>query len=270
MTISHPPTHTPVRTTGDAPAAQAVGLADEHGQLLRQVAIRTDALLAAAASGGWPAEELHALLGYLSTEVLRQAADEEAFLFPARAGSGTSRLARDYARLRSGIEALQRAADGGSLAVLASVTRDLLFQLEHHLAAEEAILAGPDGTGRTPATAALSGHPHEWYPLTEGPVIDLDALPRGPGRQGNPRSRATAAPRRAGGAAVQQRPGSRVAADRRVRPGPLRLRLPGRRPLPLAGPGHQARARVSKTAADRIARRSGNGSRHCEEAGAQP
>ena len=178
MTISHPPTHTPVRTTGGTPAAQAVGLADEHGQLLRQVAIRADALLAAAASGGWPAGELHALLGYLSTEVLRQAADEEAFLFPARAGSGASRLARDHARLRSGIEALQRAADGGSLDVLASVTRDLLCQLEHHLAAEEAILAGPDGTGSTPATAALGGHPHEWYPLTEGPVIDLDALPR--------------------------------------------------------------------------------------------
>src|SRR5216110_3312204 len=88
MTISHPPTHTPMRTTRGALAAQAVGLADEHGQLLRQVAIRADALLAAAASGGWPAGELHALLGYLSTEVLRQAADEEAFLFPARAGSG--------------------------------------------------------------------------------------------------------------------------------------------------------------------------------------
>jgi len=178
MTISHPPTHAPMRTTRDAPAAQAVGLADEHGQLLRQVAIRADALLAAAASGDWPAGELHALLGYLSTEVLRQAADEEAFLFPYRAGSGASRLARDHVRLRSGIEALQRAADGGSLDVLARVTRDLLIQLEHHLAAEEAILAGPDGTGSTPATAALGGHLHEWYPLTEGPVIDLDALPR--------------------------------------------------------------------------------------------
>ncbi len=30
-----------------------------------------------------------------------------------------------------------------------------------------------------PATAALGGHPHEWYPLTEGPVIDLDALQAG-------------------------------------------------------------------------------------------
>lgn len=28
-----------------------------------------------------------------------------------------------------------------------------------------------------PGTAALGGHPHEWYPLTEGPVVDLDALP---------------------------------------------------------------------------------------------
>ena len=45
MTISHPS----MRTTRDAPAAQAVGLADEHGQLLRQVAIRADALLAANA-----------------------------------------------------------------------------------------------------------------------------------------------------------------------------------------------------------------------------
>ena len=133
MTISHPS----MRTTRDAPAAQAVDLADEHGQLLRQVAIRADALLAATASGGWPAEELHALLGYLSTEVLRQAADEEAFLFPARAGSGASRLARDHARLRSGIEALQRAADGGSVVVRAPGTRDHLFQLgPHHAAAE--------------------------------------------------------------------------------------------------------------------------------------
>ena len=25
----------------------------------------------------------------------------------------------------------------------------------------------------------LGGHPHEWYLLTEGPVVDLDALPPG-------------------------------------------------------------------------------------------
>jgi uncharacterized protein (DUF2249 family) len=28
-----------------------------------------------------------------------------------------------------------------------------------------------------PGTVARGGHPHEWYPLTEGPVVDLDALP---------------------------------------------------------------------------------------------
>ena len=30
-----------------------------------------------------------------------------------------------------------------------------------------------------PATVALGGHPHGWYPLTEGAVVDLDALPSG-------------------------------------------------------------------------------------------
>ena len=154
MTISHPPTHTPVRTTGDAPAAQAVGLADEHGQLLRQVAIRTDALLAAAASGGWPAEELHALLGYLSTEVLRQAADEEAFLFPARAGSGTSPLARDYARLRSGIEACN-APPTAVRWPFSPPSPGTFSSSSNTTSPPRAILARPDGTGRTPATAAL-------------------------------------------------------------------------------------------------------------------
>lgn len=178
MTISQLSRYTPAQATDDALTAQAIGLADEHGQLLRQVAVRAEALLAAAAAGGWPAEELRALLGYLSTEVLRQVADEEAFLFPVAAGSGVGRLARDHARLRSGIEALQRAADGGSRERLASATRDLICQLERHLATEEAILADPGGMGSTPATAALSRRRHEWYPLTEGPVIDLDALPR--------------------------------------------------------------------------------------------
>ena len=30
-----------------------------------------------------------------------------------------------------------------------------------------------------PATTTLARQPHEWYPLTEGPVIDLDLLPAG-------------------------------------------------------------------------------------------
>ena len=30
-----------------------------------------------------------------------------------------------------------------------------------------------------PATSVVGRRPHQWYPLTEGPVIDLDALPAG-------------------------------------------------------------------------------------------
>jgi uncharacterized protein (DUF2249 family) len=180
MAIIHVPVRPPAPRAGDAPAAQAIGLADEHSELLKQVAVRAEALLAVAAAGRWPAGELEALLGYLRAEILRQVADEEMLLFPARGShAGLTRLARDHARLRSAVEALEHAAHGtgGSPARLASATRDLLCQLERHLAAEEALLAGPRGPGSAPATTALGAHPHEWYPLTEGPVIDLDALP---------------------------------------------------------------------------------------------
>ena len=76
--------------------------------------------------------------------------------FPPAPDRGPARLARDHARLRSGIEALQRAADGGSLDVLARVTRDLLFQLERHLAAEERPLS-PARAGR-----AAPPRPRRW------------------------------------------------------------------------------------------------------------
>ncbi len=180
MTVSQLSGYPPVQAADDVLAAGTVSLADEHGLLLRQVAIRAKALLTVAAAGGWPAGELRALLGYLRAEVLRQAEDEERLLFPVRGGSRPGRLARDHTRLRAGIDALERAAGNGagSPAKLASLTRDLLRQLERHLAAEEAMLTGPGQPAGTPTTRALGGRPHEWYPLTEGDVIDLDALPR--------------------------------------------------------------------------------------------
>jgi uncharacterized protein (DUF2249 family) len=157
-------------------------LAGEHALLLRQVAVRAEALLAVAAAGRWPAAELAALAGYLRAEILRQAADEEILLFPARAApAGLARLARDHVRLRAGIEALESAAGDAedSPAVIASATRELLRQLESHLAEEDAVLAAPSGPGSIPATTLLGRPPHEWYPLTEGRVIELDALPPG-------------------------------------------------------------------------------------------
>lgn len=180
MADSQTPGNSSVQTVRGKPAGPTLGLIDEHGQLLCQVAMRAEALLAVSAAGHWPARELEALLGYLRAEILRQAADEEMLLFPAHGEqAGLTRLARDHVRLRAGIEALERATrdSSGSRAALAGATRDLLCQLERHLATEEAILTGPGGLGSAPATTVLGAHPHEWYPLTEGPVIDLGALP---------------------------------------------------------------------------------------------
>ena len=50
--------------------------------------------------------------------------------------------------------------------------------LDHRRLALTAIAAGR-APEMVPATGVLGGRPHEWYPLTEGPVIDLGALPAG-------------------------------------------------------------------------------------------
>jgi hypothetical protein len=42
----------------------------------------------------------------------------------------------------------------------------------------EVILASGRAAQGVPGTVALGGHPHEWYSPTEGPVVDLGALPR--------------------------------------------------------------------------------------------
>ena len=60
---------------------------------------------------------------------------------------------------------------------LAIAARGFVTQLERHLRNEEDLLASGRAPQDVPGTAALGGHPHEWYPLTEGPVVDLDALP---------------------------------------------------------------------------------------------
>jgi uncharacterized protein (DUF2249 family) len=176
QTLGYELHRTPAAMPGDLPLT----LTDEHTLLLSQVVIRAEDLLAVTDEGRWPARELRALLGYLRAEVLRQAADEETLLFPADASPGISRLALDHARLRDAIETLERmAADVStrSPAQLAAATRDLLHQLERHFHAGEALLATAGAPGKVPATTMLGGHPHEWYPLTEGPVIELDMLP---------------------------------------------------------------------------------------------
>lgn len=168
-------------STETALSGQPPGLADEHDQLLQQVAVRAEELMAAAAVGRWPARELDALVGYLRAEILRQVTDEEVLLFPAcGTSSGREQMARDHARLRAAIEVLEQTAGNGgrSAAKLASAVSDLLRQLEAHLAAEEAMLMAAGRRSGAPTTTTLGARPHEWYPLTEGTVIDLDELPR--------------------------------------------------------------------------------------------
>jgi uncharacterized protein (DUF2249 family) len=164
------------------PTADPPTLAEEHVVLLGQVAVRTEELLTAVAHGRWPAAELAALAGYARAEVLRQTSDEETLLFPAAPARKVAGLARDHVRLRSAADLLARAAAGEqrmSREQVAIVAQDFAAQLELHLRAEEDLLEAGRAAPGMLGTAALGGHRHEWYALTEGPVVDLDALPQG-------------------------------------------------------------------------------------------
>ena len=126
------------------PHGPSLTLAEEHVLILWQVTTSAEKLLGAAEHGRWPGAELTALAGYARAEVLRQASDEEALLFPVVPAQTAARLARDHARLRAAAELLTRAAYGEqpmAPARLAVVVRDFLTQLERHLRNEEGLLA---------------------------------------------------------------------------------------------------------------------------------
>jgi uncharacterized protein (DUF2249 family) len=162
------------------PARASLTLTEEHVLVLRQVTTGAEKLLTTAEHGRWPTAELAALAGYARAEVLRQASDEEALLFPAVPAQTASVLARDHVRLRAAAELLTRAASGEqpmSTAQLATIVRDFVTQLGRHLHHEETLLASGRRAQGVPATEALGAHPHEWYLLTEGSVASLDELP---------------------------------------------------------------------------------------------
>jgi len=172
--------HAPLTEPADPTARPSLTLAEEHVLVMWQVTTSAEKLLSATEHGRWPGEELTALAGYARAEVLRQASDEEALLFSAVPAQTAAGLARDHARLRAAAELLTRAASGQqpmAPAQLADAVRDFVASLERHLRSEEDQLASGRGAQHVPATVTLGGHPHEWYLLTEGPVIDLDALP---------------------------------------------------------------------------------------------
>jgi len=159
----------------------AASLAEEHSVLRQAVHARAEPVIRAAEAGNWPTTELSELVNYLQLEVLRQITDEEWLLF-RNARQATDELAalrRDHLELRLSVDRLTEAATARSTfsaAQLAAVTRDLLEQLDAHLTAEERQLTTADSVPAS--TTSLGSQPHEWYALTEGPVIDLDRLPR--------------------------------------------------------------------------------------------
>lgn len=172
------------RTPSGAPGGGVPAtLIAEHRALWEQAAARGDQVLSAAAQGRWPQAELERLLGYLRSEMLRQATAEEWRLFPElEATAELDRLVRDHVRLRAAVDRLEQAAGGQetrSPASVAVVVRDVLAVLKDHLGAEEQLLAAAAGArGLSPgAVAAVCAHSHAWYPLTEGSVVDVDALP---------------------------------------------------------------------------------------------
>lgn len=204
------------RPSGHTPISPAASLPDEHAVLRREVSTRAELLLREADEGRWPQPELRALVDYLHLEVLRQIVDEEWLLFRTtrNAPDDLARLRTDHLELRLGIDTLTQAAAGGgalSPVQLAGAVRDLLTHLDAHLAAEEKTLTVAETAA--PSVTSLGAHPHEWYPLTEGPVIDLDRLPGPPG--------ADAALVRL----LRLRPGERVELRATVDPGPLWQRV---------------------------------------------
>ena len=201
--------------TGRSPTTASPTLAEEHALLIREVTARAESVVCEGDAGRWPDRELHELVNYLQLELLRQIVEEEWLLFrAARFDSETlDRLRTEHLELRLSIDVLTHAAAGQKMppAQLAAVTRELLDQVKLHVANEEGALA--TAHAEMPSTTTLGGQPHEWYDVTEGPVIDLDKLP---GEQG-----ADAVLNRL----LRLRPDEHVELQSSVEPGPLWQRV---------------------------------------------
>lgn len=163
------------------PEASAGGATwdDEDASILWQATARGDALMRDLARGRDIRADVEALLGYLREVVLMRIADEDRHALPVlrRAHPDAPELAalqRQHLQLRSDIDDLASAAQGHiAREELAGVIRRLVNHLETHLTSEAAVLHRSHDIAANERMWVAASH---WYPLIEGPVIEMDRL----------------------------------------------------------------------------------------------
>lgn len=155
---------------------------DEDAQLLWQATARAEALLDDLAADRPSSQELAALLGFLREVVLARIVEEERDVFPALRHADPThrdidRLQHEHLLLREDIDDLAAAAAAhlpDDPDQLAAAARRLIARLEEHLRSEAAALAAIPGGDQVGASGWARAQ--RWYPLTEGPLINLDQL----------------------------------------------------------------------------------------------
>lgn len=152
---------------------------DEDAKILWQPTARADALMRDLARGRDDQADVGALLGYLREVVLTRISDEDRHALPVlrrlRPDSPELlELQRQHLQLRGDVDDLAAAAQGHiAREELAGVIRRLVEHLEIHLATEAAVLHR-DQTATADGRAWVAAS--DWYPLIEGPVIEMDQL----------------------------------------------------------------------------------------------
>lgn len=170
MTTQHTQRRRGESATSVSPAA---ALVDHHGRLVRQAALHAEQTITALSAADPTVTAVAAFLDYLRDEILPLTRSEDRLLRVDQ--NDDRRLLQDHRRLRAGEHALTAAAHSArpDRQLITGTVRGILDQLERHVHREDDILLS-----RSAAQTPVLDIPAAWYPLTEGPDVDLDLLPQ--------------------------------------------------------------------------------------------